>query len=193
MNRTELIEKLESIKYRGSWDDGMGSTQVNEFLHLSDAVKNDVDIMEALYHAINNRNRDGLSTAAEKIDPETLGEDETAEGVVWMQWTNMEIEFDYSDIQAMLNEYEKSTAAALMGSIKSNKKAASSRENGKLGGRPKKTEMLLRYSVHPAEGSDGWRVLDPRDGAPLTDEIFDKKSAALQWVRENNGKPVYEG
>jgi len=83
------------------------------------------------------------------------------------------------------------SAAAALGSIKSPKKSASSRENGKLGGRPKKTEMLLRYSVHPVEGSDGWRVLDPRDGAPLTDEIFDKKSA-LQWVRENKGKPIYE-
>ena len=107
MTKIELIEKLESIKYRGSWDDGMGSTQVNEFLHLSDAVKTDADIMEALYHAINNRNRDGLSNAAEKINPETLGDDETAEGVVWMQWTNMEIEFNYSDIQKMVDEYQK--------------------------------------------------------------------------------------
>ena len=136
MNKTELIQKLQSIKYRGSWDDGMGSTQVNEFLRLSDAVKNDADIIDSLYHAINNRNRDGLSTAAEKIDPETLGEDETAEGVVWMQWTNMEIEFDYSDIQGMINEYEISSAAAALGRIKSDKKTASSRENGKFGGRP---------------------------------------------------------
>jgi hypothetical protein len=83
-------------------------------------------------------------------------------------------------------------AASALGSIKSDKKTASSRENGKKGGRPKKTEMLLRYSIHPREGSDGWLVLDPRDGAPLIDEIFDKKSTALQWVRENNGKPVYE-
>ena len=88
-----------------------------------------------------------------------------------------------------------STAAATLGrkggASKTEAKQSSSRENGKLGGRPKRIEMLLRYSVHPVEGSDGWRVLDPRDGAPLTDEIFDKKSA-LQWVRENKGKPIYE-
>jgi predicted methyltransferase len=59
-----------------------------------------------------------------------------------------------------------------------------------------KREMLLRYTTTnygaPQEEIDGWRVLDPRDGAPLTDEIFKNKKLALEWVRENNGKCVYD-
>ena len=42
--------------------------------------------------------------------------------------------------ESMLRFIDNSNAAAALGSIKSDKKAASSRENGKLGGRPKKTQ-----------------------------------------------------
>ena len=42
----------------------------------------------------------------------------------------------------MKNEQKKNPAAIALGSIKTEKKAASSRENGKLGGRPAYTHLI---------------------------------------------------
>ena len=42
-----------------------------------------------------------------------------------------------------MSKKNKNSAAFLLGSIKSKKKAESSRKNGKLGGRPKKKKELL--------------------------------------------------
>ena len=44
-----------------------------------------------------------------------------------------------------------SSAAALMGSAKSDKKSATSRENGKLGGRPKDVKVLIKNQFHNTE------------------------------------------
>ena len=107
MNKIELLEKLEAITYRGNWDDGMGSTGVSEFITLTDTIKNDEDIMAALWDAVSNRNRSGLESAAEEIDGETLPDGDTPESIVWLQWTNSEIEFDYSDIQAAIDAYRE--------------------------------------------------------------------------------------
>lgn len=111
MNKTELIDKLEGIKYRGSWDDGMGSTKINNFITLPDNVKNDPDIMDALWSAVDARNREQLSSAAEKIDTSTLPEGETPETLAWLQWTNYVIEFDYSDIQELVDAYTAGAVA----------------------------------------------------------------------------------
>jgi hypothetical protein len=50
-----------------------------------------------------------------------------------------------------IRKSELSSAAAALGSIKSDKKAASSRENGKLGGRPKGTKVLIKNQFHNTE------------------------------------------
>jgi len=45
---------------------------------------------------------------------------------------------------------KKSEAAAILGSSKSDKKTASSRENGKLGGRPKKLNKQIDFKSYDA-------------------------------------------
>ena len=50
----------------------------------------------------------------------------------------LKVRFDLMDGQQQMNDYV--SAAAALGSIKTDKKAAASRENGKKGGRPKKKE-----------------------------------------------------
>ena len=46
---------------------------------------------------------------------------------------------------------KKSEAAAILGSSKSDKKTASSRENGKKGGRPKGQKVLIKNQFHDTE------------------------------------------
>ena len=50
-------------------------------------------------------------------------------------------------------------AAALLGGIKSEKKAASSRENGKKGGRPCKNPIHRALGIKPAGEKDAYRQI----------------------------------
>jgi hypothetical protein len=49
----------------------------------------------------------------------------------------------------MRNKLEKNPAAVALGSIKSDKKAKSSRENGKKGGRPKTVKEEINDKLKP--------------------------------------------
>lgn len=54
---------------------------------------------------------------------------------------------DQTDIEEALDKLKASEAARALGSIKTAKKAKSSAENGKLGGRPKKLVAWIRRNI----------------------------------------------
>ena len=105
MKKAELIEKLEAIP-SGTWNDGMGMNDVSDFVDIPEKIESDQDIMDALWWAIENRIENRLDAEGEKIDAETLGDDETWQNVVWENWCNQIIDIDFSDIQKMLNCFD---------------------------------------------------------------------------------------
>ncbi len=105
MTKEQLIEKLDSLRRRTAWEDGMGSCKVSEFITIPEVIKNNEEIMDTLYRTIENINANCLESAAEEINPNSIEEDETPEGRAWEMWTNLEIEFDYSKVQELVNQY----------------------------------------------------------------------------------------
>jgi hypothetical protein len=106
MKKTELIGKLQGMMRRTSWDDGMGQCCIEDFVNVPESIKNDKDIMDALWYAIENRNGYELEMAGNNVDADSLGEDETWQNRVWEMWTNGNIKFDYNDIQELINHYD---------------------------------------------------------------------------------------
>jgi hypothetical protein len=90
------------------------------------------------------------------------------------------------------NEAIKNPAAAALGSIKSDKKAASSRKNGKLGGRPKEVFGQLYYydggqalAEFRRGGANDWFVWSPKRGQRLA-TYRTKKELMAAYDRSNN-------
>jgi hypothetical protein len=103
MNRKKLLEKLAAIP-GGNWNDGMGRNSVRDFLTIPDAIKNDDEIMQALWWAVEHEIETALDAAIETIDPETLNPDESASRC-WEDYCNGLITVDMAHIQAMLDEF----------------------------------------------------------------------------------------
>jgi len=105
MNRNELIEKLSAIT-GGTWVDGMGQNSVTDFVTIPEKLQEDVEIMDAIWWAVEHEIEQTLDAAAECVDADTLGENETASGIVWEKWCNCQIEADFSQIQAIIDRWE---------------------------------------------------------------------------------------
>ena len=74
--------------------------------------------------------------------------------------------------------------AAALGSIKSDKKTASSRENGKLGGRPKGQKVLIKNQFHNTE-----KVFSIKSSYFGTDTDFDALTA-LEYQIYSGGDDI---
>lgn len=85
--------------------------------------------------------------------------------------------------KAMKEEKIRSNAARALGSIKSPKKAASSRENGKLGGRPKGTGVP---AIQRKRGDEPWTYIS-------SSYIFDDDAAANTEIKKLRAEAKKEG
>lgn len=98
MKKNELIEKLRELEEPNTWRDGMGMCGVSDFITIPQNIQTDEEIMNELYWAIEHRNGAKLQRA---MDSGGVTRDE-----IWEAWTNGDIEFDYSDIQALIDQYD---------------------------------------------------------------------------------------
>ena len=82
---------------------------------------------------------------------------------------------------------EVSKAASLLGSIRTEKKAASSRENGKKGGRPKLTTTFQKGSGVYICAECGKHTRDTGRGEASVGFCFKCYEAAEKWNAESDG------
>ena len=82
-----------------------------------------------------------------------------------------------------------SKAAAILGSIKSDKKSASSRENGKLGGRPRQyIKQIIRYN----SDLDKWEPLGASMSGLTGDEAKKELKQLRRWAKDDNSGARYK-